>query len=268
MFKNTKNDSSRESRPEFEALYKRLMQWRVEIGIKTRPDMGQFKEALTLIQQAGIQEDFVIFVVTLCEWTFRVRLPLPLPVRRALQFKLNYEGYSPYGPGSPFLKQIQTKNVPPLIDQYVDCRLQSLWNDQSSEQSRVLLGDRIERLVQDLTRPFQVAGFIEQSPKKGGYSWQAPWIASTVIYEWLRVLHHNKRDSRAIDAALTLAQALLGRLPDQSQFHRKRREILKNKADLPQWFANRYNNLKAAHKLTIPELLDPNFEISTFTVVW
>ena len=265
MSKYNLSDTSDESHPGLEALYKRVLGWREEIGIKTYPDMRQFKNALEMIREAGIEEDLVLFVVGLCEWTFRIKYPLPLHIRRALRLKLNKAHYSPYGPTSPFLAQIRPS--PPLIDQYIDSRLGSLWNENASEQSRVLLGDRIERLVRDFSKPFQVAGFIEMPPKRGGYSWQAPWVAGAVIYEWLRKLHPKKRDSLALEAALTLVQALSAKMPDQSQFHRKRRELLRIKPDFPQWFTARYKNFMVAHKLTIPELLDPNFEISTFTVV-
>lgn len=216
MSKNTKNEYMRESRPELETLYQRATQWREEIGIKTRPDMEQAKEALRLSREAGIEEEVVLFVVALCEWTFRIQSPLPLHIRRALRFKLNHEGYSPY-----LLDQFRTKGVPPLVDQYVDSRLRNLWNQHASEQSRILLGEKIENLGCEFSKPSQAAGFIQKPPRKGGYSWLAPWVACTILYEWLRELYPRKRDSRPLDASLALAQALLGRIPDQAQFHRK-----------------------------------------------
>jgi hypothetical protein len=72
----------------------------------------------------------------------------------------------------------------------------------------------------------------------------------------------------AIDAALDLAAALLGRLPDQSHFHSKRREVLNMRNDFPKWFVDRYKNFTIAWKLTVSELLRKEFDISPFTVVW
>ncbi|HKC93815.1 MAG TPA: hypothetical protein VKB81_07315 [Nitrospira sp.] len=236
---------------------------------KPRPDMERLRLAVKLAEKAGMKGEFVEFVVIVCEFSFRVRLPHPLYIRRALRFKLDQEGYSPYGPRNPIEEPIRTKNVPLVIDQYVDRQLQYLWNEEGSDQSRMVLRGRIETLVADLTKPFQPANFATLAPQRGGYPWLAPWVASAVIYERLRSRHPKKRDARAIDAGLELASALLGRTVDQAQFHRKRREIKNMRPDFHQWFEHRYQNFKKAWKLTIPELLDPaSNKISAFLVIW
>jgi hypothetical protein len=267
MSKTANDDSAGESRPELKALYERVTQWRAEIGVTTRPDMGRLREALHSIQKTGLDHQFVLFVVTLCEWSFRVRSPLPIHIRRALKFKFYHEGYSPFGPAL-FQTPVKSRNVPPVIDAYVDACLQRLWNQEASEQSRILLRDRMDSLVRDFTKPFLAAGLTPLKPKRGGYPWQAPWVACTIVYELLRPRHPRKRESVAIDAALDLAAALIGRLPDQSYFHRKRREVLSMRNDFPKWFVDRYKNFTVAWKLTVPQLLEPQFDISPFTVVW
>lgn len=242
MVEDTEIDSWQESCPDLRSLYKRILIWRKELGSQTRPDMEGLREVLRRAQKEEVPEDFLLFVVRHCERCFRIRAPLSLHVRRALQFKLSTKGFTPYNDTDDSYPY-QAKGVPLIVDQYVEARLRNLWAVHASEQSRFLLNERIDRLVREFTQPFCLADLQPLPPRRGGYSWEAPWVTGTVIYESLRQQYLKKTDKRPVEVALALTSALLGRSVDQSHFHRKRREILKKYPYLPKSLAIKFKEI-------------------------
>ncbi len=257
-------DSEAKTRPVLEMLWKRILEWRQEIHIKTRPDRERVGEALQLGVQSGLESDFVIFVIAICEWWFRVYGPLAVHIRNALRSRLKQEGYTPYG--TVFVPPYQTPNIPSVVNRYVDSRLASLWNDQAPEQSRFLLMGRLEELVNDFTQPFRAAGGVSLPPKQGGYGWQAPWVVATVVYQVIRERYPERQNSRAIEAGLTLASGLFNRVVDPSHFHRKRRQVMKETPTIASYLTKRFENLIHGHRQTINDLLTPGYQIEIFSL--
>ncbi len=243
--------------PDLNQLLVRVCAWRDELGQNKRPDTERLAEALQELQNHGLDRDFVIFTVVLCEWWFRVLLPSPDQVKRALTKKLSTEGYTPYN--IRFSEPVRTPRVPQILDCYLDACLQKKWNARASEQSRWLLRGRIADLTREFARPFRIANFQLIPPRKHGQPWQACWAASAIVYERLRADYKKRTDSRPLDGALTLAGALLGRTVDDAQFRRNRRRVLSEQPDLAQAFTSQFSSSKTSESWNIQHMLEPDY---------
>jgi hypothetical protein len=202
----------------------------------------------------------VIFTVTICEWWFRVLVPSPSHVKRALKHNLDQAGYTPHN--IRLVKLVGTPRVPKIIDPYVHERLRPKWNGQASEQSRFLLKGHIPELTKEFARPFRIANFQQLPGRKHGYPWQACWASSVIVYERLRGHYQNRNDSRPIDGALELAGALLNRLVEDSQFRKCRKDILEETPGLVQRFIDQFNDFKT-NGGKVEELLENDYRLHT-----
>lgn len=104
----------------------------------------------------------------------------------------------------------------------------------------------MDQLAKEMDCPFRIATLEPIQRQKGGYGWQAPWVTAIVIYQVLRNLRPQKIDSMPIDTALLALQASVGKIVDQSRFHPKRRQFLKQ-------FPKIDENLEAAYKTFLRE---------------
>jgi hypothetical protein len=239
--------------PLISALFKRVSEWRGEIGVKTCPDPEALQQAFDRANKEGIKEAFFVYVVGGCEWYFRVLRPNSVVLRKAIRHRLNTKEYSPYGMGFLNKDRLQTPGVTPIVNKYVDQCLSELWNGHASELSRFSLKNRIDELVRKFDLPFLASTLHPLSPKKGGYHPLAPWIAGTVIYQSLRKNYPQKQDQTPKEISLQVISALTGKVKDDSQFHRKRRVI-------EQRFGKFIEEQKGEWGTNIAELFHKEFE--------
>ena len=104
----------------------------------------------------------------------------------------------------------------------------------------------MDQLAKEMDCSFRIATLEPIQRQKGGYGWQAPWMTAIAIYQVLRKFRPQKTDSMPIDTALLALQASVGKIVDQSRFHTKRRQLLKQ-------FPKIDENLEAAYKTFLRE---------------
>jgi hypothetical protein len=101
-------------------------------------------------------------------------------------------------------------------------------NEGSGELSRfaqLILKPRIDELVKEYAVPFLVPEFRVLPAKPGGYTWWAPWVIASAIYQAVKERYPERQDSRALDTAMASLEGLLERTPEKTQFHTYRRTI-------------------------------------------
>jgi hypothetical protein len=145
---------------------------------------------------------------------------------KALKHRTSLDAYDPFR-GKLIWPGEDTRGVPLLINRYVDHHIEKFWEESNSALSRNVLKLRVDQLAKEINYPFRIATFEPISRQRGRYGWQAPWMTAIAIYQVLRKLRPRKNDSISIDMALLAFQASVGKIVDQSRFHLKKRQVLK-----------------------------------------
>lgn len=230
-------------------LWKRISEWRAEIGWRIRPpSRPKLQDALTMAQKHGVDPVLFVLIVAMCERWFRVHLPTPNRLEKKLQTKLLSPSYTPYSPNYGETKQARTP-MSQAVDSYLDYRLREQWDPDASEEMSHFIRNTVKASIKNLARdwaaPFLVADKRPLPRKRGAYPQWGPWVAASVLYADVRARCPRRRDARALNCAITLLEALLGRKPDKAQFGRTRRKIQRR---APKLLDEMMSDLRAALK--------------------
>lgn len=216
-------------------------------------------------KKEGIDEEFLTFVIILCEWWYRIARPTKKEMEQSLKARLETSGFDPYEGKLFFQKQI-SGGVRQTINRYIDSQLRKLWNGRQSEQSRVLLHPQISDLASSWAKPFRIATNSPVKLKPGPRPWLAPWVASIVLYSLLREKYPDKNSIIPIDLSLDLYKNLSGKRGylDQAAFHRKRRELEKVSPPLVHEFQQTYLDTLNGRADRVADLIRPNAHLFVF----